>query len=78
MQRPQAVFIRKLTLEKGRKSFERQGKLPGAVHRVNGDTWLMRHCLHHSWVFLSGTLLVFTETPRDTILHCGGTNTSVC
>lgn len=57
MQRPWAVFIRKLTLESGRKSSERQGKLPGAVDRVNGDTWLMRHCLHHSWVFLSGTLL---------------------
>lgn len=38
MQRSWAVFIRNLALETGRMSFERQGKLLGAVHRVNGDT----------------------------------------
>lgn len=66
MQKPWAVFIRKLTLETGRKSFERLGKLLGAVQRVSEDTWFMRFCLHHSWAFLSATLLEFTETPRDT------------
>lgn len=65
VQRPWAVFIRK-TLETWGKSFERLGKLLGAVQRVSGDTWLMRYSLHHSWAFLSATLLEFTETPRDT------------
>lgn len=42
---------KKLTLEIRRKSAERQSKLPGAVHGANGDTQLVRRCLHQVGCF---------------------------